>query len=225
MKLLVAEDQSMLRDALCQLLLMEDDVEEIYQVADGQEAIELLGKQTVDVAILDIEMPIKTGLDVLEWIRQHQDTKVIIVTTFKRSGYFKRALAAHVDAYVLKDRSASELMATIYTVLSGQREYSPELVEEVTFDSNPLSEREQEVLQLVAKGASNQTIAEQLFLSNGTIRNYMTAIFNKLNANNRTDAVRIARENGCSNCRRKKFSTCFAELNFLTKGMIGCREP
>lgn len=163
MKLLVAEDQSMLRDALCQLLLMEDDVEEIYQAADGQEAIELLGKQTVDVAILDIEMPIKTGLDVLEWIRQHQDTKVIIVTTFKRSGYFKRALAAHVDAYVLKDRSASELMATIYTVLSGQREYSPELVEEVTFDSNPLSEREQEVLQLVAKGASNQTIAEQLF--------------------------------------------------------------
>ena len=196
MKLLVAEDQSMLRDALCQLLLMEDDVEEIYQAADGQEAIELLGKQTVDVAILDIEMPIKTGLDVLEWIRQHQDTKVIIVTTFKRSGYFKRALAAHVDAYVLKDRSASELMATIYTVLSGQREYSPELVEEVTFDSNPLSEREQEVLQLVAKGASNQTVAEQLFLSNGTIRNYMTAIFNKLNANNRTDAVRIARENG-----------------------------
>ncbi|EMC08431.1 TPA: response regulator transcription factor [Streptococcus mutans] len=196
MKLLVAEDQSMLRDALCQLLLMEDDVEEIYQAADGQEAIELLGKQTVDVAILDIEMPIKTGLDVLEWIRQHQDTKVIIVTTFKRSGYFKRALAAHVDAYVLKDRSASELMATIYTVLSGQREYSPELVEEVTFDSNPLSEREQEVLQLVAKGSSNQTIAEQLFLSNGTIRNYMTAIFNKLNANNRTDAVRIARENG-----------------------------
>ncbi|MCB4992520.1 response regulator transcription factor [Streptococcus mutans] len=195
MKLLVAEDQSMLRDALCQLLLMEDDVEEIYQAADGQEAIELLGKQTVDVAILDIEMPIKTGLDVLEWIRQYQDTKVIIVTTFKRSGYFKRALAAHVDAYVLKDRSASELMATIYTVLSGQREYSPELVEEVTFDSNPLSEREQEVLQLVAKGASNQTIAEQLFLSNGTIRNYMTAIFNKLNANNRTDAVRIAREN------------------------------
>ncbi|MDT9539257.1 response regulator transcription factor [Streptococcus mutans] len=196
MKLLVAEDQSMLRDALCQLLLMEDDVEEIYQAADGQEAIELLGKQTVDVAILDIEMPIKTGLDVLEWIRQYQDTKVIIVTTFKRSGYFKRALAAHVDAYVLKDRSASELMATIYTVLSGQREYSPELVEEVTFDNNPLSEREQEVLQLVAKGASNQTIAEQLFLSNGTIRNYMTAIFNKLNANNRTDAVRIARENG-----------------------------
>lgn len=196
MKLLVAEDQSMLRDALCQLLLMEDDVEEIYQAADGQEAIELLGKQTVDVAILDIEMPIKTGLDVLEWIRQHQDTKVIIVTTFERSGYFKRALAAHVDAYVLKDRSASELMATIYTVLSGQREYSPELVEEVTFDSNPLSEREQEVLQLVAKGSSNQTIAEQLFLSNGTIRNYMTAIFNKLNANNRTDAVRIARENG-----------------------------
>ena len=217
MKLLVAEDQSMLRDALCQLLLMEDDVEEIYQAADGQEAIELLGKQTVDVAILDIEMPIKTGLDVLEWIRQHQDTKVIIVTTFKRSGYFKRALAAHVDAYVLKDRSASELMATIYTVLSGQREYSPELVEEVTFDSNPLSEREQEVLQLVAKGASNHTIAEQLFLSNGTIRNYMTAIFNKLNANNRTDAVRIARENGWFSLQKKKIQYLFCRTEFFNK--------
>ncbi|MGT2906702.1 response regulator [Streptococcus dentiloxodontae] len=196
MKLLVAEDQSMLRDALCQLLLMEDDVEEIYQASNGQEAIDLLQDQAVDVAILDIEMPIKTGLDVLEWIRANKDTKVIIVTTFKRAGYFKRALASHVDAYVLKDRSASELMKTIHTVLLGQREYSPELIEEATFASNPLSEREQEVLSFAAKGSSNREIAEQLFLSHGTVRNYMTAIFTKLSASNRTDAVRIAREKG-----------------------------
>ena len=196
MKLLVAEDQSMLRDALCQLLLMEDDVEAVFQAADGEEAVQLLAEQPVDVAILDIEMPRKTGLEVLEWIRAHQELKVIIVTTFKRPGYFKRALASHVDAYVLKDRSANELMATIHNVLVGQKEYSPELVEEVAFAVNPLSAREREILVLVSQGSSNQEIANQLFLSNGTVRNYMTSIFTKLNASNRTDAVRLAREQG-----------------------------
>ena len=181
MKLLVAEDQSMLRDALCQLLMLEDDVEEVHAASDGQEAIALLEKEEVDVAILDIEMPVKTGLDVLEWIRANQrETKVVIVTTFKRKGYFKRALAA--------------LMATIHTVLAGQKEYSPELVEGVAFDNNPLSQREQEVLAMVAQGSTNQEIAESLFLSNGTVRNYMTAILTKLDAGNRTEAVRIAKE-------------------------------
>ena len=152
-------------------------------------------KEEVDVAILDIEMPVKTGLDVLEWIRANQrETKVVIVTTFKRKGYFKRALAAQVDAYVLKERSISDLMATIHTVLAGQKEYSPELVEGVAFDNNPLSQREQEVLAMVAQGSTNQEIAESLFLSNGTVRNYMTAILTKLDAGNRTDAVRIAKE-------------------------------
>ena len=194
MKLLVAEDQSMLRDALCQLLMLEDDVEEVHAASDGQEAIALLEKEEV-VAILDIEMPAKTGLDVLEWIRANQrETKVVIVTTFKRKGYFKRALAAQVDAYVLKERSISDLMATIHTVLAGQKEYSPELVEGVAFDNNPLSQREQEVLAMVAKGSTNQEIAESLFLSNGTVRNYMTAILTKLDAGNRTEAVRIAKE-------------------------------
>ena len=192
MKLLVAEDQSMLRDALCQLLMLEDDVEEVHAASDGQEAIALLEKEEVDVAVLDIEMPVKTGLDVLEWIRANQrEIKVVIVTTFKRKGYFKRALAAQVDAYVLKERSISDLMAT---VLAGQKEYSPELVEGVAFDNNPLSQREQEVLAMVAQGSTNQEIAESLFLSNGTIRNYMTAILTKLDAGNRTEAVRIAKE-------------------------------
>ena len=189
MKLLVAEDQSMLRDALCQLLMLEDDVEEVHAASDGQEAIAFLEKEEVDVAILDIEMPVKTGLDVLEWIRANQrETKVVIVTTFKRKGYFKRALAAQVDAYVLKERSISDLMATIH------KEYSPELVEGVAFDNNPLSQREQEVLAMVAQGSTNQEIAESLFLSNGTVRNYMTAILTKLDASNRTEAVRIAKE-------------------------------
>lgn len=194
MKLLVAEDQAMLRDALCQLLLMEDEVEEVFPAANGREAISLLQLHSIDVAILDVEMPEVTGLEVLEWIRAHQDTKVIIVTTFRRSGYFKRAIQANVDAYVLKDRSTSELMATIHKVLSGEKEYSPELMEEILVSPNPLSAREQEILQLVAQGASNKAISEKLFLSNGTVRNYLTAIFTKLGANNRTDAVRKAQE-------------------------------
>ena len=197
MRLLVAEDQSMLRDALCQLLLLQEDVEEVLQAGDGQEAIRLLESHPVDIAILDIEMPIKTGLEVLEWAKsQHPQLKVVIVTTFKRPGYFERALKAGVDAYVLKERRITDLMATLHTVLAGQKEYSPELMEGILTHPNPLSSQEQAVLKEVAKGASNQEIADHLFLSNGTIRNYMSAILTKLDAENRTEAAKIAQEKG-----------------------------
>lgn len=197
MKLLVAEDQSMLRDAMCQLLLMEEDVEEIYQANNGQEAIDLLQEKEIDVAILDIEMPQKTGLDVLEWARAHHLTvKIVIVTTFKRLGYFQRAVKSGVDAYVLKDRSISDLMSTIHTVLSGGKEYSPELMETILTHENPLSPQEQKVLELIALGKTSKEIAQQLFLSDGTVRNYTTSIFNKINANNRVEAINIAQENG-----------------------------
>ena len=197
MRLLVAEDQSMLRDALCQLLLLQEDVEDVLQAGDGQEAIRLLETHPVDIAILDIEMPIKTGLEVLEWAkRQRPQLKVVIVTTFKRPGYFERALKAGVDAYVLKERRITDLMATLHTVLAGQKEYSPELMERILTHPNPLSSQEQAVLKEVAKGASNQEIADRLFLSNGTIRNYMSAILTKLDAENRTEAARIAQEKG-----------------------------
>ena len=197
MRLLVAEDQSMLRDALCQLLLFQEDVEEVLQAGDGQEAIRLLETHPVDIAILDIEMPIKTGLEVLEWAKSQQpQLKVVIVTTFKRPGYFERALKAGVDAYVLKERRITDLMATLHTVLAGQKEYSPELMEGILTHPNPLSSQEQAVLKEVAKGASNQEIADRLFLSNGTIRNYMSAILTKLNAENPTEAAKIAQEKG-----------------------------
>ena len=196
MKLLVAEDQSMLRDALCQLLLMEDDVDDVLQAGDGEEAIELVKTNSIDVAILDVEMPKKSGLDVLEWIREHKDLKVIIVTTFKRVGYFERAVKAGVDAYVLKDRSTSELMSTIHTVLAGKKEYSPELMESIISQDNPLSPQEKRILQLIALGKSNQDIADTLYLSNGTVRNYTSSIFNKLSANNRVEAARIAKDKG-----------------------------
>ncbi|MCO4545912.1 two-component response regulator [Streptococcus infantarius subsp. infantarius] len=196
MKLLVAEDQSMLRDALCQLLLMEDDVDEILQASDGEQAIGILKTESPDVAILDVEMPKKSGLDVLEWIREHKDLKVIIVTTFKRVGYFERAVKAGVDAYVLKDRSTSELMSTIHTVLAGKKEYSPELMESMISQDNPLSPQEKLILQLISLGKSNQDIADTLYLSNGTVRNYTSSIFNKLSANNRVEAARIAKDKG-----------------------------
>ncbi|MGT2682188.1 response regulator transcription factor [Streptococcus porci] len=194
MKLLVAEDQAMLRDALCQLLLMEDDVEQVFQVGNGSEALAILQKETVDVAILDVEMPQLSGLDVLEWAKKHLDIKVVIVTTFKRTGYFERAVRAGVDAYVLKDRSISDLMATVHTVLAGRKEYSPELMETIMTHVNPLSRREQELLELIAKGLSNKDISSKLYLSDGTVRNYVTSLMTKLGANNRTEAVRIARE-------------------------------
>lgn len=197
MRLLVAEDQSMLRDALCQLLLLQEDVEEVLQAGDGQEAIQLLESQSVDIALLDVEMPIRTGLEVLEWAKSHQpQLKVVIVTTFKRPGYFERALKAGVDAYVLKERRITDLMGTLHTVLAGQKEYSPELMETILTQPNPLSSQEQAVLREVAKGASNQEIADHLYLSHGTIRNYMSAILTKLDAENRTEAAKIAQEKG-----------------------------
>ena len=197
MKLLLAEDQSMLRDALAQLLQLQPDVEEVYQAADGQKAIDCLSSETVDVAILDVEMPHQTGLDVLEWVKANRpNIKVIIVTTFKRPGYFERAVKADVDAYVLKERSIADLMKTIHTVLDGQKEYSPELMEVLMTSRNPLSQQERLVLQAAATGLSNKEIAEKLFLSNGTVRNYMSAILTKLDAENRTEAVRIGQEKG-----------------------------
>ena len=197
MKLLLAEDQSMLRDALSQLLQLQPDVASVSQATDGREAMELLKTNPVDVAILDVEMPYQTGLDVLEWVKEHQPAvKVIIVTTFKRPGYFERAVKADVDAYVLKERSIADLMKTIHTVLAGQKEYSPELMEVLMTHKNPLSHQELLVLEAAATGLSNKEIAEKLYLSNGTIRNYMSTILTKLAADNRTEAVRIAQEQG-----------------------------
>ena len=143
MKLLIAEDQSMLRDAMAKLLLMEDKVDEVFQAENGKVAMDLILKHNIDVAILDIEMPEATGLDTLEFIREKNiDTKVVIVTTFKRIGYFERAIKSNVDAYVLKDRSIEELMTTIENVLAGHKEYSPELMKNIFMNHNPLSKQE-----------------------------------------------------------------------------------
>lgn len=197
MRLLIAEDQSMLRDAMATLLLMEDSIDEVLQAKNGKEAMDILTSSSVDVAILDIEMPEATGLDVLEFIRNKSiNCKVIIVTTFKRSGYFERAIKNNVDAYVLKDRSIDELMKTINNVLAGNKEYSPELMENIFTNHNPLSNQEKILLVKVKEGLSNKEISSELYLSEGTIRNYISNILTKLNCKNRTEAVKKATEEG-----------------------------
>lgn len=197
MRLLIAEDQSMLRDAMATLLLMEDSIDEVLQAKNGKEAMDILTSSSVDVAILDIEMPEATGLDVLEFIRNKSiNCKVIIVTTFKRSGYFERAIKNNVDAYVLKDRSIDELMRTINNVLTGNKEYSPELMENIFTNHNPLSNQEKILLVKVKEGLSNKEISSELYLSEGTIRNYISNILTKLNCKNRTEAVKKATEEG-----------------------------
>ena len=197
MRLLIAEDQSMLRDAMATLLLMEDSIDEVLQATNGKEAMDILDGSSVDVAILDIEMPESTGLDVLEFIRNKGiSCKVIIVTTFKRAGYFERAIKNNVDAYVLKDRSIDELMKTINNVLAGNKEYSPELMENIFTNHNPLSNQEKILLAKVKEGLSNKEISSELYLSEGTIRNYISNILTKLNCKNRTEAVKKATEEG-----------------------------
>lgn len=197
MRLLIAEDQSMLRDAMATLLLMEDTIDEVLQAKNGKEAMDILVDSSIDVAILDIEMPEATGLDVLEFIRNKCiSCKVIIVTTFKRSGYFERAIKNNVDAYVLKDRSIDELMKTINNVLAGNKEYSPELMENIFTNHNPLSNQEKILLSKVKEGLSNKEISSELYLSEGTIRNYISNILTKLNCKNRTEAVKKATEEG-----------------------------
>ena len=198
MKLLIAEDQSMLRDAMATLLSMEDSVENVLQAKNGKEAIDLISTNDIDMAILDVEMPEATGLDVLEYIRSNNiDCKVIIVTTFKRMGYFERAIKNNVDAYVLKDRSIDELMKTINNVLAGHKEYSPELMDNIFNNHNPLTNQEKIILLKIKEGLPNKEIANELFLSEGTIRNYISNILTKLNCKNRTEAVKnLLRKDG-----------------------------
>ena len=197
MKLLIAEDQSMLRDAMATLLSMEDSIESVLQAKDGKEAIDLISTNDIDVAILDVEMPEATGLDVLEYIRNNNiHCKVVIMTTFKRMGYFERAIKNNVDAYVLKDRSIDELMKTINNVLAGNKEYSPELMENIFNSHNPLTNQEKIILLKIKEGLPNKEIANELFLSEGTVRNYISNILTKLNCKNRTEAVKKSTEEG-----------------------------
>ncbi|MDG3061943.1 MULTISPECIES: response regulator transcription factor [Lacticaseibacillus] len=195
--LYLAEDQSMLNSALTQLLDLEDDLHVLGSSGDGATAWQDIQQLKPDVAILDIEMPKLTGLDVADKIHESDlPTKVIILTTFAQKAYFERAVAAKVNGYLLKDSPSDDLIAVIRKVMTGQTIYAPELVTNmVTAESNPLTDRELAVLAEVASGLSSKQIAASLFLSEGTVRNYLSAIFSKLGVHNRIEAVEVAKRN------------------------------
>ena len=196
-RVLIVEDQRMLRTALAALLELEDDINVVGSAGDGVEGIELTRRLQPDIVIADIEMPKKTGLELADWIRQQKlETRVIIVTTFARSGYLRRALDAGVSGYLLKDSPGDVLPNAIRTVYNGGRTIDPDLAAQAWSESDPLTDRERQVLRLSAAGQTNAQIAAELNLNEGTIRNYISEAISKLDANNRIDAARIAREKG-----------------------------
>lgn len=195
--IIIAEDQYMLRKAMVQLIEFNDQMNVIEDCGNGVDAFEFIEKYHPDIAILDIEMPGLTGLEVLVKIKEFKlDTKVIIVTTFKRPGYFEKVVANDVDAYVLKERSVEDLIQTIQNVMKGEKEYSTSLMTTLFKESNPLTHKEQVVLREIGNNLSSKEIAEKLYLSDGTVRNYTSNIIDKLNADNRFNAWKQAKEKG-----------------------------
>ncbi|MDM5337550.1 response regulator transcription factor [Fictibacillus enclensis] len=197
-RVMIAEDQGMLRGALGALLDLEADIEVVGQAENGERALSLITSLKPDVCLLDIEMPLMSGLEVAEELKRKKlDCRVIIVTTFARPGYFERAVKADVHGYLLKDGSSEELAASIRKIMKGKREYASELVfGSVGRESNPLTEREQEVLRLVAEGKTAREISNELFLSAGTVRNYISEILAKLQVKSRIEAITLAEEKG-----------------------------
>ena len=197
LRVVLAEDQSMVRGAFASLLELEPDVEVVASAADGVEALEAVRAHRPDVLLTDIEMPGMTGLDVAAELHRAGDaTRVLIVTTFARAGYLRRALDAGVAGYVLKDAPVADLVAALRTVASGGRVVAPELAVAAWEAEDPLTGRERDVLRLAAEGEPNAAIADQLHLAEGTIRNHLSNAITKLGARNRTEAAARARERG-----------------------------
>ncbi|MGG2017382.1 response regulator transcription factor [Bacillus sp. S10(2024)] len=196
-RIIIAEDQRMLRGALGALLDLEDDIEVVGQAENGEEALKLIETLQPDISIMDIEMPIQSGLDVAETLRKQQSLcRVMILTTFARPGYFERAMKANVHGYLLKDSPSEDLAAAIRNVMNGKREISPELMFGLWQEQNPLTDREKEVLLLAKEGKTTNEIAKILYLSSGTVRNYISDVLTKLDAKNRIEAITIAEEKG-----------------------------
>ncbi|AMM95021.1 response regulator transcription factor [Peribacillus simplex] len=198
-RIVIAEDQRMLLGALGSILDLEEDMEVVGKASNGEEAMNLVNRLKPDICITDIEMPVKTGLDVAEEIKdQGHQCKVIILTTFARPGYFERARKAEVGGYLLKDSPSEELANSIRVIMDGRRIYAPELVDMAFEEENPLTERECQVLQLIADGKNTKEIASQLYLTNGTVRNYISVILDKLDVSNRVEAIVRFKEKGWS---------------------------
>jgi len=196
-RVVIAEDQGMVLGALAALLEIEGDISVLAQARNGKDALRAVLEQKPDVFITDIEMPELTGLDVAaELKRRRAGTRVIILTTFARAGYLRRALEAGASGYLLKDMRAEELAEAVRRVQQGLRVIDPELATEAWAEPDPLTDRERQVLRLAGDGMASIDIADKLGLSEGTVRNYLSEAISKLGANNRVEAARIARTNG-----------------------------
>lgn len=196
-RILLAEDQAMVRGALTALLSLETDIEVIGAAADGEAAWRDVLRLKPDLLVTDIEMPGLTGLELAQRVQRHElPTKVVIVTTFARAGFLRRALDAGVCGYLLKDAPAEHLAEALRQVHRGGRAIDPQLALEAWSEHDPLTDRERRVLRLAGEGLSANEIATQLNLSHGTVRNYLSEAIGKLGVGNRIEAYRLARQKG-----------------------------
>jgi two-component system response regulator DesR len=197
-QVIVAEDQAMVLGALAALLETEPDIAVCARATNGREALAAIGRHKPDVLVTDIEMPEMTGLTLAAEVRDRfPQTRVVILTTFARPGYLRRALDAGAKGYLLKDRPSSELAEAVRRVQRGLRVVDPQLALDA-WDSgpDPLTERERQILWRAGEGRSSGDIADELHLSEGTVRNYLSEAISKLGAANRVEAARLARAKG-----------------------------
>ncbi|MGQ0798511.1 MAG: response regulator transcription factor [Pseudomarimonas sp.] len=196
-RLVLAEDQAMVRGALAALLGLETDLSVVGEAGDGEAAWTLVEAQRPDLVVTDIEMPKLSGLELAARIQAAQlPTRVVILTTFGRAGYLRRALDTGVRGYLLKDAPSDQLAEGLRQVHRGGRVIDPQLALAAWSEQDPLSERERQVLRLAGEGSSSADIGQQLHLSQGTVRNYLSEAIGKLGASNRIEAYRLARQNG-----------------------------
>jgi two-component system response regulator DesR len=196
-RVLLAEDQALVRGALSALLKLEPDIDVVGAAADGEEAWRGVQHFRPDVLVTDIEMPGLTGLELAQRVQRHElPCKVVIVTTFARPGFLRRALEAGVGGYLLKDAPAEQLAEALRKVHRGGRAIDPQLAVEAWSDADPLNDRERQVLRFAGEGMSAGDIAERLNLSQGTVRNYLSEAIGKLGVGNRIEAYRLARQKG-----------------------------
>jgi two-component system, NarL family, response regulator DesR len=197
-RVLLAEDQDLVRGAMAALLTLEADIEVVAEVGRGDQVLGAARESRPDVAVLDIEMPGSDGIAAAAALRREvPGCRVLMVTTFGRPGYLRRAMASGASGFMLKDAPAKELAVAIRRTAAGQRVLDPQLAAQALSEGDsPLSQREAEVLLCAADGASIAEVARRLFLSEGTVRNHLSSAIQKLDARNRMEAIRLAEEKG-----------------------------
>ena len=196
-KVIIVEDQALVRGAISALLDFEENINVVAQAENGALAIPLIEQFTPDIVLTDIEMPEMSGIELVEKVAvEHPKIKTMIMTTFSRCGYIKRSISAGVSAFILKEAPTEYLVSAINKVMLGKKVIDPELAMSALDDGDPLTEKERKALRLASEGLKTVAIAAKLFLSEGTVRNYLSEAIAKLNATNRIDAARLAKQKG-----------------------------